>query len=318
MSPRVSVLVPLYNKAAYIRRCLDSILEQSWTDFELIVVNDGSSDEGPAIVGGYDDSRIRLLSQPNAGPGAARNRGAGEASGDYLAMLDGDDSWQPDYLAQAVATLDEYPVKVAGFSCGMMEYPLERSTQQRWREARMPPAGVFDAGPETPPATVVAMLANMLPSSTVMRRSVFLEMGGFYAKNKCVYAEDAYLYLKTALRYSFFFDYAPRVNRYCDASELSLNFTQVRPIEPFLSDPEELLASCPARMRRLLNQVLAIRAAKTASVYGYWGRPEIALSLVRRFLGPGDWRIPHFSTALVGCTPVAGWAGWLLRRAGRS
>ena len=70
--PRVTVIVPLYNKAPYITRCLDSILAQSFQDFEVIVVDDGSTDGGEALVHPYESRRLRLIHQENAGPGAAR------------------------------------------------------------------------------------------------------------------------------------------------------------------------------------------------------------------------------------------------------
>src|SRR5258708_2497823 len=104
--PRISVIVPLYNKAVYIDRCLDAILHQSLSDFEVIVVNDGSTDGSEKAVGNRRDSRLRLISQANAGPGAARNKGASFADSPILAFLDGDDSWHEDYLKLSVEKLD--------------------------------------------------------------------------------------------------------------------------------------------------------------------------------------------------------------------
>src|ERR1700742_2594037 len=113
---RVSVVVPLYNKARFVRRTIDSILGQRFTDFEVIVVNDGSSDGGEKIVEAISDPRLRLISQPNAGPGAARNRGLAEARGEYVAFLDSDDEWLPDFLTIAVSALDASGAACA--SCG--------------------------------------------------------------------------------------------------------------------------------------------------------------------------------------------------------
>src|SRR5262249_7159571 len=89
-SLRVSIITPLYNKAPYIRRTLDSVAAQTFRDFELIVVDDGSTDGGERLVADYVDERVRLIRQPNAGPGAARNRGIAEARGELLAFLDAD------------------------------------------------------------------------------------------------------------------------------------------------------------------------------------------------------------------------------------
>ena len=74
---KISIVIPLYNKAPYVRRALDSIAAQTFTDFELIVIDDGSTDDGAAIVENYPDGRFRLIRQGNAGPGAARARQTG-------------------------------------------------------------------------------------------------------------------------------------------------------------------------------------------------------------------------------------------------
>jgi GT2 family glycosyltransferase len=310
--PRVSVIVPLYNKGPFIRRCIDSILNQTFQDFELIVVDDGSTDSGPQVVGAIPDPRIKLISQTNAGPGAARNRGVEEARGDLVAWLDGDDSWKPEYLAESVRLLDEYGDKAACLTWAMWEFPGPVSTADRWKKLNMP-EGCYKITPETSPLLVAAFLSHMLPSSTVMRRSAFLEAGGYYAKNRCLYAEDAYLWLRVMLRHPAAFCSRALVDKDCDAAELSTNLSGVRPIEPFLLDPDDLRRGCPENLRPLLRQVLALRACKTASVYGYYGDYHRARALVREFVRFSDWRLPWFHTALLACTPAGKWLGALAR-----
>jgi glycosyltransferase involved in cell wall biosynthesis len=92
---KVSIIIPLYNKAPYVRRALESIAAQSLSDFEVIVIDDGSTDDGAAIVAGYSDARYRLIHQANAGPGAARNTGIAQSRGEFIAFLDADDEWLP-------------------------------------------------------------------------------------------------------------------------------------------------------------------------------------------------------------------------------
>lgn len=105
----ITVVIPLYNKENSIARALDSVLAQTFQDFEVVVVDDGSTDEGAAIVKQYTDSRIRLISQANAGVSAARNRGIAGARGEYVAFLDADDEWLPGFLDEIVVLQKEYP-----------------------------------------------------------------------------------------------------------------------------------------------------------------------------------------------------------------
>lgn len=94
----ISVIIPAYNAGKQIRKALDSILRQSLSDIEVIVVNDGSTDDTAEIVRSYPDSRIRLVSQENGGPLSARKKGIGIATGDYVIFCDADDTMRPEAL----------------------------------------------------------------------------------------------------------------------------------------------------------------------------------------------------------------------------
>ena len=95
---KVSVIMPAYNSEVYIGESIDSVLSQSFTDFELIVVDDGSTDATAAIVQGFTDKRIRLIRQPNRGVSVARNTGLEAAQGQFITFLDSDDLYYPDFL----------------------------------------------------------------------------------------------------------------------------------------------------------------------------------------------------------------------------
>jgi glycosyltransferase involved in cell wall biosynthesis len=106
---KVSVVIPLYNKARHVRRAIDSVLAQTHQDFELIVVDDGSTDRSGEVVRLVADQRVRLITQENAGECAARNRGICEARYDLIGLLDADDAWSPDFLAAALALRARFP-----------------------------------------------------------------------------------------------------------------------------------------------------------------------------------------------------------------
>ena len=102
---RVSVIVPVYQVEAYLAKCLDSILAQTFTDFELILVDDGTRDDCPRIMTRYAamDARIRCIHKENGGLSSARNAGLDIARGEYIAFVDSDDTVEPTMLADAVA-----------------------------------------------------------------------------------------------------------------------------------------------------------------------------------------------------------------------
>jgi teichuronic acid biosynthesis glycosyltransferase TuaG len=103
----VSIITPMYNGARFVGQTIDSVLKQTYGDWEMFVIDDGSKDNGPEIVKAYaaKDSRIRLLSQENAGSAAARNKGIRAANGQYIALLDSDDTWNEDFLEQQLALM---------------------------------------------------------------------------------------------------------------------------------------------------------------------------------------------------------------------
>jgi glycosyltransferase involved in cell wall biosynthesis len=108
-APPVSIVVPLCNKVRYVNRALNSVLAQTHQDFEVVVVNDGSTDGSEKVVRQYRDARIRLVNQENAGEGAARNRGIAETRADLIAFLDADDEWLPCHLETVLRLRKNHP-----------------------------------------------------------------------------------------------------------------------------------------------------------------------------------------------------------------
>lgn len=300
---RVSIIIPLYNKAPYLRRALDSIAAQTLADFEVIVVDDGSTDDGAAIVVNYSDARFRMIRQLNAGPGAARNAGLAQAQGEFIAFLDADDAWLPNYLQENVSQLESLGLEVVSLTSGYIEYPSGQSLESMWRKRGLT-NGTQRLTADTEPSLVVSMLAYMSPCSTVTRAEVLRRWGGFYDRDKCGFGEDAYLWLKVLLNETVAFNLKPLAQFHREASGLSKNLNGSRPVEPFLKDPSEIDAACPPALRNLLGEVLAIRAAKTACVLGYWGHWREARALTRRFTGTKNWLLPYHASAVVCSTPV--------------
>ena len=310
--PRVSVVVPLYNKAAFVHRTLDSVLTQSEPDLEVLVVDDGSTDDGPALVAerALTEPRLRLVRQPNAGPGAARNHGLQLARGQYVTFLDADDAWRSGFLATAIAALDAEPA-AATYTCTYYDYPGGVSSRSMW-ERRGLEAGLWRATPATPPLLFAHTLAFLSPCTTVARRAIVVEYGGFFEQH-CRFGEDAFLWLQVLLHAPIWIDLTARVDIDNSASGLSKNLRIARPLEPFLADPTPLRANCPPALLPLLDRVLTLRAFKTACVWGYWGEWRRAAQLRARYRQPGDFRLPFFWPSLVCSTPVGSALGRLWR-----
>ena len=194
MQPRFSVIVPLYNKAPYVRKALESILTQSYKDFECIVVDDGSTDGSLDIVRSLDigDRRLKIISQKNAGVAAARNRGVKESKGEYVCFLDADDWWEPTFLEEMDKLIREYP-----------EAGLYATNYVYYKPGKTHVALKLNRGYMNYPEAYVHGEMPVTSITTCMSRKVFDEMGGFPIGIKL--GEDFLLWAKTALHYKVAF-----------------------------------------------------------------------------------------------------------------
>lgn len=192
MDIRFSVVIPLYNKEAYIRDTLHSVLSQSYPFFEIVIVDDGSSDGSAGVVESMDDSRIRLIKQSNAGVSAARNRGVGEAQGDYVAFLDADDRWHPDFLRRMASLIKAcpdagmYAARYAEVKNGTI-CPFDLRDKQDFRQGYIP---YFEWYAET-------FMSPVWTSAVVIPKDVFEHYGGFAVGVRA--GEDIMLWIKIAL-----------------------------------------------------------------------------------------------------------------------
>jgi glycosyltransferase involved in cell wall biosynthesis len=168
--PRVSAIVPAYNAAATIAGTLDGILGQNFQDFEIICVDDGSSDLTRSIVEGYS-GRVRLIGQANSGPAAARNNGARNSSGEYLAFLDADDVWMPQFLERTVTALDADPaVSLVYSNCAVAD-----------SEGVAIDTALIGKGYDRAPSLneLLTRLWPIMPSAVLVRRSSYEKCGGY-------------------------------------------------------------------------------------------------------------------------------------------
>lgn len=178
--PLVSVIIPVHNGEAYLENAIDSALAQVFPDFEVIVVDDGSTDSTRFILNRYS-GQIRILRQDNRGAAAARNAGVAVASGEYLAFLDADDWWRGDKLALTYRALENHGPAVLAFS--------------GYRRVFLDETHLADCFYEKAPSfdDMFTRRVDILPSTVLMRRSGFEHCGGFPQELRAF--EDTYLWL---------------------------------------------------------------------------------------------------------------------------
>ncbi len=309
---RISVIIPLFNKERYIERALKSVQAQTFSDIEIIVVDDGSTDDGPSIVASYPESRLRLIRQENSGPGAARNRGARESRGEILAFLDADDEWLPSFLEFNLNLLCSSGPRTASSTSGYYVMPERQSSERLW-SSRGLANGKYRLTPTTSTQQARSLLAYISPWSTIIKKDVFVKWGGFF-ENRCLYSEDAYLWLKVLLNEEIVISLSPQVLFHKEASELSANLNRARPVEPFLEHPEGIIQSCPQELLHIVRGVLAHRALKTSCVLGYWAQAHEARKLFFKFLGKDYLTSSLLIPTLVCLTPLGSFLGKLHRR----
>lgn len=195
--PAISIVMPLYNKEREVARAIKSVLAQTSADFELLVVDDGSTDNGADVASACSDSRVRLIRQENAGVSAARNRGIDEARADLIAFLDADDEWLPEFLETVIRLRLDFPL-CRVFATSYMFYYVEQSARQAILRGAFPTdcrEGILSeyfriAVHSDPP---------LWSSAVAVDKSAFLEIGGFPVG--VIAGEDLLTWARLAARY---------------------------------------------------------------------------------------------------------------------
>lgn len=192
-SPVVSVVTPTYNRAGFLPQAIESVLQQTFGDFELIVVDDGSTDDTPHLMDRYlRDTRVRYFKQSNQGQSVARNRGIEEARGEYICFLDSDNAWREKKLEQSLEVFRHNPE----FHVVYGDYMVI--------DAEGNELGVNQMRRYTGRVTAHLLKDNFVSMNTTMTRSLcFQQMGGFDEKDRLT--EDYGLWLRFSTRYRFYY-----------------------------------------------------------------------------------------------------------------
>ncbi len=195
-TPVISVVIPAYNKGELLRATISSALAQDFTDYEIIVIDDGSTDNCKAIVTAFTDPRVRYFYQANSGlPAAARNSGIRHSGGEYIAFLDADDVWHREKLSKCYEAFKKHPG--IGLVCHKEIIKDVSGNVVRMTDLPSSDLDVFRK---------LLFSGNCLsPSATVVRKEALLEIGAFREYPEFFSVEDYDLWIRLSKRNRFFF-----------------------------------------------------------------------------------------------------------------
>lgn len=272
----ISVVIPLYNKKPYIRRAIESILGQGIVPAEIIVVDDGSTDDGALVVKSITDPRLRLVQQSNKGECAARNRGVAEASYSIIAFLDADDEWKPDFLTRIQVLMDRFPGCGAYATSAQIIKPDQSIVYPRLVNIPAEPwAGLipnffelFQAG--------YAFNA----SSIVIPKSILEEVGGFPVG--ATISGDVACWVNIALRYPIVFDPARAVVYHQEAQNRVGHFYKPLKEMPYIQPLRTALETdtMSAELREEAFEFMAQKQIMVAAENIMAGNPSFANQLL--------------------------------------
>lgn len=282
---RVSIVIALYNKAAYLEATIASILSQTISDWQLIIVDDSSTDSSYEKAASFlTDNRITLVKQKNAGPGVARNKGLELVTTPYVTFLDADDSWEPNFLQEALAAL-ENNLSCDLWLCGASWQPLGEQ-----RDVFLKKEVLYKDGPWTLDANYTAEetyeVLNFFATGAVVIKTKTIKLyGGYFDYVKCTSGEDGYLWLQVMYNHTIYRCRKHLLIVNTAASDLGIGRKTLKPVPPWLTYPEPIRKNCPPQYKDSLNEYFQFSAFLAFRREVYQGRLIKGLQLIARFPG---------------------------------
>jgi glycosyltransferase involved in cell wall biosynthesis len=278
--PFFSVIIPLYNKENFIENTLKSVLNQKFTDFEIIIVNDGSTDKSEEKLLRFKDSRIQYFCKENEGVSIARNYGIKKAESDYITFIDADDYWYPDFLEEIFKNIKLFPEQKVFTAAIEIEtskniFPAQYSIQ---KTGNFELVNYFKASIKE---------SIIWTSSAVFHKSIFTEIGNFDPKIKS--GQDTDLWIRIGLVYPVLFSWKILARYVYDESSLSKNANLLNSKINFSKFTEQEKTNSDLKYFLDLNRFsLAVKSklVSNKSLFSYYYK-EIDLkkmSLKKRFL----------------------------------
>lgn len=270
--PKFSVVIAVYNKEAYVANTLQAVLNQTEQDFEVVIVNDGSTDGSRAVVESFTDARIRFFNQENQGAGAARNFVIDKAVGTFIALLDADDYWLPNHLSTVGAMIEAFP----------SERLFATNSQFRIHGTLFRKNYAVDIASDTPQKLNffdASMLDSIINSSSaVVHHSVFSSVGTYDTTIKS--GQDTDLFIRMGLQHDIIFN--PQVTVHIIRNDQSLSHTASNITDKANFKKFEPLESTHPKLKKYLDQnryslcILAKRTGNTKAFEENLKKMEVA------------------------------------------
>jgi len=300
----VAVVIPLFNKAAHVPRAIASVLGQTCPPAQIIVVDDGSTDDGPEIVRGIADPRIQLVMQSNQGVSAARNRGIALATSDLIAFLDADDEWLPDHLQTIVRLRQAFPqcdvlgtsylVRVDASTAGRQ--PIFRGLPPEPWEGML--ADYFAIAAKSDPPLNSSVVAAM--------RTALASIGGFPVG--IGQGEDLLTWARLALRYRIAYCTKPSAVFWHPAFDSNVPTRRPAEVDRVATELATLLEQADAPQRPSLRKYVGLWHKMRGTMYLRLGDRAAARAELRRawqFAG-FSWRLLVYRLVALLPTPLTG------------
>ncbi|WP_299761807.1 glycosyltransferase family A protein [uncultured Pontibacter sp.] len=260
-----SVIIPLYNKQASIADTLETVLDQTFEQFEVLVIDDGSTDRGPAIAESYTDPRIKVYSKQNAGVSHARNYGIERATQDYIAFLDADDFWEPNYLEEMNKLIHKYP-ECGMFSCRYKCIKLNKVIIHKPNIPEGKLSNYFQ--------TILKYNQVSWTSATIIKREVFEKAGMFPVG--MISGEDSYMWCKAAIHYPVAF-----TNKILATYNLGMSETYYRVAKPDTCKESWYDLYCEGDEYR--NKFIAFKAIENGLRHAWAGHRKKSMLIEHQF-----------------------------------
>jgi glycosyltransferase involved in cell wall biosynthesis len=212
--PFFSVIIPLFNKEKFIEATLKSVLNQTFIDFEILIINDGSTDNSHQIIKGFDDPRIRYFFKENAGVSSARNDGIEKAQSNYISFIDADDYWYPNFLEEMYKIIQNYPQQKV-FSAAIEIETSKKVIPASYSIAKTNDYEIVNYFTASCKETVICT------SCAVFHKSIFEETGTFDIEAKS--GQDTDMWIRIGMNYPIVFSWKILARYVYDENSLSKN-----------------------------------------------------------------------------------------------